>query len=286
MVIIVNRLALMAHPSAAQGFRDRLERIIAQTGLQPRRPSRAMSASTARPCRSCFPPTNDRLPRAETLAAIAKGCRISIDWLLGLSQREQIGAEIVQAALTIETQAHAPFDERFLRWQGETAGRKLRTVPMSFPDFMKIDDVMEFEYAAALGPEATPALAERRRQVEAAIREGGELEACVSLQALTAFAARRRRNGTASARTPRRTQLNAMVRLTADLYPAFRLFLYDLQRDLFGALHHLRAEPRRDLSRAVLSGAQRQRAYPHADAALRGDHPRRHGAAARGGPAI
>jgi hypothetical protein len=93
---------------------------------------------------------------------------------------------------------------------------------------MKIDDVMEFEYRAALGAEAMPALAERRRQVEAAIRDGAELEACVSVQSLAAFA-----QGEAQwqglRRDVRRTELNAMVRLTADLYPAFRLFLYDLR---------------------------------------------------------
>ena len=218
----------MAHPTAAQGFRDRLERVIAQTGLNQAGFARHVGIDRST-LSQLLSPENDRLPRAETLAAIAKGCRISIDWLLGLSQREQVGAELVEAVLTIETQAHAPFDERFLRWHAEAAGRKLRTVPMTFPDFMKTDDVMHFEYVAALGPEPSPALAERRRLIIASIRDGGEMEACVSIQALQAFAdGHAQWEGLGNA--VRQVQLNAMAALAEELYPTLRLQLYDLKQ--------------------------------------------------------
>jgi len=218
----------MAHPTSAQGFRDRLQKAIAQTGLNHAAFSRhvGMDRSTLSQLLS---PANDRLPRAETLVAIAKGCRISVDWLLGLTQREQVGAELVEAVLTIETQAHAPFDERFLRWHAETGGRKLRTVPMSFPDFTKIDEVMQFEYAAALGLDPPAALVERRRQVEAAIHDGAEMEACVALQAFEAFA-RGQSQWSGLHKDVRRAQLNALMHLTQDLYPALRIFLYDLKQ--------------------------------------------------------
>lgn len=218
----------MAHPTAAQGFRDRLERVIAQTGLNQAGFARhvGIDRSTLSQLLSA---DNDRLPRAETLAAIAKGCRISIDWLLGLSQREQVGAELVEAVLTIETQAHVPFDERFLRWHAEAAGRKLRTVPMTFPDFMKTDEVMHFEYAVALGLDPAPALAERRRLIVASVREGGEMEACVSIQTLQIFAA-----GQAQweglDRAARQVQLTGMAALAEELYPTLRLNLYDLKQ--------------------------------------------------------
>jgi transcriptional regulator with XRE-family HTH domain len=218
----------MAHPSAAQGFRDRLERVIAQTGLNQAGFARHVGIDRST-LSQLLSPDNDRLPRAETLAAIAKGCRISIDWLLGLSQREQVGAELVEAVLTIETQAHAPFDERFLRWHAEAAGRKLRTVPMTFPDFMKTDEVMRFEYATALGPEPNPGLAERRRLIIASIRDGGEMEACVSLQALQAFAQGYGQwEGLDAA--ARQTQFNSMAALAEELYPTLRLHLYDLKQ--------------------------------------------------------
>ena len=218
----------MAHPTAAQSFRDRLERVIAQTGLNQAGFARhvGIDRSTLSQLLSA---ENDRLPRAETLAAIAKGCRISIDWLLGLSQREQIGAELVEAVLTIETQAHAPFNERFLRWNAEAAGRKLRTVPMSFPDFLKTDEVMQFEYAAALGPESNPALAERRRLTIASIRDGGEMEACVSVQALEIFV-RGQAQWEGFDIAARKAQFNTMASLVDELYPTLRLNLYDLRQ--------------------------------------------------------
>ncbi|OCC03238.1 hypothetical protein BA190_19895 [Labrys sp. WJW] len=218
----------MAHPTAAQSFRDRLERVIAQTGLNQAGFARhvGIDRSTLSQLLSA---DNDRLPRAETLAAIAKGCRISIDWLLGLSQREQIGAELVEAVLTIETQAHAPFNERFLRWHAEAAGRKLRTVPMSFPDFLKTDEVMQFEYAAALGLDSNPALAERRRLIIASIRDGGEMEACVSVQALELFA-RGQAQWEGFDIAGRRAQFNTMAALVEELYPTLRLNLYDLRQ--------------------------------------------------------
>ncbi len=218
----------MAHPTAAQSFRDRLERVIAQTGLNQAGFARhvGIDRSTLSQLLSA---DNDRLPRAETLAAIAKGCRISIDWLLGLSQREQIGAELVEAVLTIETQAHAPFNERFLRWHAEAAGRKLRTVPMSFPDFLKTDEVMQFEYAAALGPDSSPALAERRRLTIASIRDGGEMEACVSVQALELFA-RGQAQWQGFDIAARKVQFATMAGLVDELYPTLRLNLYDLRQ--------------------------------------------------------
>ena len=218
----------MAHPVEAQRFRERLERVMARTGLSQAAFARHVGVDRST-LSQLLSPANDRLPRAETLSAIARGCRISIDFLLGLSQREEIGAELIQAALTIETQAHTPFDERFLRWHAETGGRKLRTVPMSFPDFTKIDEVMQFEYAAALGLDPPAALVERRRQVEAAVHDGAEMEACVALQAFEAFA-RGQSQWSGLHKDVRRAQLNALMHLTQDLYPALRIFLYDLKQ--------------------------------------------------------
>jgi len=216
----------MAHPAAAQNFRARLEQLLSQAGFNQAAFARHVGVDRST-LSQLLSPANDRLPRAETLVAIARGCRTSIDWLLGLTERQQVGAELVEAALTIETQAHAPFDERFLRWQAEAGGRKLRTVPVSFPDFLKTDAVMRFEYRAALGADPDPPFEERRRQVEAAIREGGEMEACVAMQAFETFA-----DGVGQwaglAATCRRAQLEHVIAFVEELYPTLRLFLYDL----------------------------------------------------------
>ena len=129
-----------------------------QTGLNAcrlrapcrRRPLDPVAAAVLRTMTACRGPRRSP-PSRRAAASRSTGCS-------ACRSASRSAPRSSQAALTIETQAHAPFDERFLRWQGETAGRKLRTVPMSFPDFMKTDEVMQFEYAAALGPEATPRL--------------------------------------------------------------------------------------------------------------------------------
>jgi hypothetical protein len=72
-------------------------------------------------------------------------------------------------------------------------------------------------------------LAERRRLIISSIRDGGEMEACVSLQAIQAFAdGRAQWEGLDVA--ARQAQLNAMAALTEELYPTLRLHLYDLRQ--------------------------------------------------------
>ncbi len=218
----------MAHPAAAQGFRERLDRVMARTGLNQAAFARLLGIDRST-LSQLLSAQNDRLPRAETLVAIAGGCRVSVDWLLGLSQREEVGAEIVQSLLTIEPQAHAPFDDRFLRWHSEAQGRKLRTVPVSFPDFMKSDAVLRFEYRLATDEVDPEVYSERRRRVAGALEEGNEIEACVSIQALDLFA---RGQGIwhGLAGKERYAQLERMVAFVTDHYPTLRLHLYDLRK--------------------------------------------------------
>src|SRR3546814_16615461 len=74
-------------------FRERLERTIRDSGL-----SRSAFAESVGMDRSTLSqllsPSNDRLPRVETLAAIATARQVSVDWLLGLSQKGQLGTDI------------------------------------------------------------------------------------------------------------------------------------------------------------------------------------------------
>src|SRR3546814_9928217 len=78
-------------------FRERLSEVIARSGL-----SRSGFAAKAGLDRSTLSqllsPSNDRLPRAETIAAIAKQEQVSTDWLLGLVQEEKIGTNILSEA--------------------------------------------------------------------------------------------------------------------------------------------------------------------------------------------
>jgi transcriptional regulator with XRE-family HTH domain len=171
-------------------------------------------------------PGADRLPRVESLAAIAQVGNTSLDWLLGLSQGDRPDAGMVAESLQIERDAPSPIDERLLRWHEEAAGYRIRHIPTSFPDLLKTDAVIEDEYGhyAALGPrrriEITQSRLEYLRQPET------EIECCTAEQTLEAFA----RGEDIWRNLPlavRRTQLEQMIALCDELYPRFRLYLYN-----------------------------------------------------------
>ena len=85
---------------------------------------------------------NVRLPRAETIARIAVRNNVSIDWLLGLAQSDRVGTDILRQ-LEIQSGERSEVDELLARWHREAAGYKIRYVPMSLPDLLKTDAVIE-----------------------------------------------------------------------------------------------------------------------------------------------
>jgi transcriptional regulator with XRE-family HTH domain len=173
----------------------------------------------------------DRLPRVESIAAIAHIGNTSLDWLLGLSQGERPDAGMVAESLQIERDAPSPLDERLLRWHTEAAGYRIRHIPTSFPDLLKTEQVIEEEYGSyvALGPrrriEITQSRLDYLRQPET------EIECCTSMQTLEGFA---RGEDIWRSLKPalRRAQIEQMIALCDELYPRFRLFLYD-RKQLF-----------------------------------------------------
>lgn len=209
-----------------QMFRERLQQVMGRSELAPSNFARALGIDRST-LSQLLSPANDRLPRAETLAAIATLHGVSIDWLLGLTSRERPGAEPV----LIEGQAGSPMDDRFLRWyaEAETAGYRIRTVPRSFPDFLKRDEVLRYEYAGWLEIDLDSSVQWARERLESMRRSELSLEACAPLQALEAFARGEGQwQGLASAQ--RRAQLQAMSEICRELYPSLRFHLYDLRR--------------------------------------------------------
>jgi transcriptional regulator with XRE-family HTH domain len=171
----------------------------------------------------------DRLPRVESIGAIAQIGNVSLDWLLGLSQVDRTDGGVVGEGLQIERDAPSPLDERLLRWHTEAAGYRIRHIPTTFPDLLKTEAVIEDEYGsnAALGPrrriEITQARLQYLRQPET------EIECCTPVQTLEALA-----RGEDIWRTlpvaARRAQIEQIITLCDELYPRFRLFLYDRKK--------------------------------------------------------
>lgn len=206
-------------------FRERLGQVIERSGL-----SRSGFAAKAGLDRSTLSqllsPANDRLPRAETIAAIAEQEQVSTDWLLGLVQEEKIGTNILSDAPEI-ARGPAPYsDERLQRWRAEAVGYKIRYVPATLPDLLKSEEIISYEYRRQ--GSAMPAL--RLEQAESRLaysrRPETDLEVCSSLQSIEGFA----RGQGIWAKLPaasRRQQLTWMIGLVDELYPTLRWFLYD-----------------------------------------------------------
>lgn len=206
-------------------FRERLNEVIERTGL-----SRTAFAGRAGLDRSTLSQLlsqgNERLPRAETIAAIAAREQVSIDWLLGLSQEGQIATDVIPQALEIESGPATPADARLARWHAEAAGYKIRYVPTTLPDLLRTEEVIRYEYQGhdAVLPQARIEQAEQRLAYSRLPET--DMEVCSPIQSLEMFA---KGQGVWKhlAVESRAAQINSMIVLLDELYPTFRLFLYD-----------------------------------------------------------
>lgn len=206
-------------------FRERLTELIDREGI-----SRAAFAGRIGLDRSTLSqllsPENQRLPRAETIAAIARETQVSADWLLGLSQTGRPGTELVRETLQVERGGASPMDERLQRWHVEARGYKIRYVPTTLPDLLKTSAVIAYETP---GPETvTPEARQRQAESELAYSRLPEtdMEACSAWQSVVNLA---RGEGVWCdlSLAARIEQLRHALALVDELYPTFRWFLYD-----------------------------------------------------------
>ena len=165
-----------------------------------------------------------RLPRAETLMRIAARHNVSLDWLMGLSEDEALSAALTPA-FEIE-QATADGDDPLLaRWHSEAAGTKIRYVPASLPDLLRTEDVIAFD-ARRMGSKLETEISEARTRVAYNRQPETDMEVVMPLQTLVQFAKGEGIWAGLDATICKR-QLSHMAKLTDELYPTFRLFLFD-----------------------------------------------------------
>lgn len=212
--------------SLVDRFRQRLGEVIARSGLG--RASFAAATGIERSTLSqLLSPDTDRLPRLDTLAAIAAARGVSIDWLVGLSQRQDLGGDIVETApLEIAPTDNTPLDARLARWHAEAAGYKIRYVPANLPDLLKTDEVIAFECRALGVGRSALELGISQDNLSYQRRPDTDMEVCASLQSVEGFA---RGEGIWHGLPvgARKAQLRRMIALVDELYPGFRLFLFD-----------------------------------------------------------
>jgi len=212
-----------------QVFRDRLGQVIERSGLN-RSAFAARTGLDRSTLSQLLSAKNDRLPRAETIAAIAMKQSVSVDWLLGLSQEDQLGTNIVTESLEIAAGGGAPEDERLVRWHAEAVGYKVRYVPTTLPDMLKTEGTIAYEFSSQGGTIRDTQIDQAVKRLAYTRRPETDIEACASVQSVEAFV---RGEGIwrSIPEETRAAQLDHMIALVGELYPTFRWFLFDgLQR--------------------------------------------------------
>lgn len=170
--------------------------------------------------------TNDRLPRADTVAALASELQVSLDWLLGLSQEQRRGASILLESLQFRPSSKTPVDEGLVRWLDESRGYKLRYVPATLPDLAKTRAVIAHEYQDYVSRETEEALTTAQENLAYTRQPETDTEICLRIQDMCGFAFGEGiwRGLSLDARVQ---QINRLIALHDELYPSLRMFFYD-----------------------------------------------------------
>lgn len=208
----------------AEIFRDRMALLIAQKGFNLSRFSKSIGID--RSALSQFlAPGSTRLPRAETLCAIARTCGVSLDWLMGLIANDTFGEDAVPM-LEVERVTDETGSRMIAEWHREAMGYKIRYVPTALPDLLRTEAVRSFEFNAQNRHEREARDKLAIDQLSYSRRPETDMEVCMPLQRLQQFA-----KGQGIWRGlpvhVRKEQLEHMASLIDELYPTFRLFLFN-----------------------------------------------------------
>jgi transcriptional regulator with XRE-family HTH domain len=208
-----------------QVFRERLGDAMARAGLTQSALARRIGIDRST-LAQFLAPNNKRLPRADTLSALAIGQQVSVDWLLGLTEEGPVSAALLPRPIEIEAGGHVPADARLGRWFAEAVGYKVRYVPTTLPDLLKIDEVIRYEYRDQIAAVPRSQIAAVSERLETQRLPESDLEVCSPRQGVESFA-----RGEGVWRdldaNIRQRQLLHMAELVRELYPTFRWFLYD-----------------------------------------------------------
>jgi transcriptional regulator with XRE-family HTH domain len=202
-------------------FRSRLAEALDRAGMNRAALARATGVDRST-LSQLLSPANDRLPRADTVAAIAFALRVSLDWLLGLSQEDKLGADVLQESLKFTPSARTPVDENLARWHDEAVGY----VPATLPDLVKTEEVLHHEFQDYVGKTVDQAIAVTHGRLAYTRHPETDMEISMPRQSLEAFA-RGEGRWTGLELAARVEQLERMASLCEELYPALRVHLFD-----------------------------------------------------------
>ena len=172
---------------------------------------------------------NVRLPNAQVAAGCAAALGVSVDWLLGLSERPERVAELLAASVSLTQAPRAMVDEQILIWHKEAAGQKIRHVPATLPDLLKTNDILRWEYEPHLGRTIDQAIGATEDTLNYLRNAPSDYEIAMPLYELHSFA-----HGEGYYRglelTHRIAQLDRLNELHDQLYPRLRIYQFDARK--------------------------------------------------------
>jgi len=165
-------------------------------------------------------------PSAEHAEALLRYART---FLLGAYGRWEDHRAALTRALEIAEAQGADEDTLLERWHKEASGYKIRYVPAQIPDLLRTPDVIAYEYSGRAAPSPSWQLRNAEFRLDYNRRPETDMEVCMPRQRLELLAEGK---GLWSGldRRARQSQVDYMGRLVEELYPSFRLFLYDQRR--------------------------------------------------------
>ncbi|WP_298257508.1 helix-turn-helix transcriptional regulator [uncultured Litoreibacter sp.] len=170
-----------------------------------------------------------RLPNAQVVGECARVLGVSADWLLGLTDRPELAADLMATALTFSEAPRALADEQIYNWHREAEGYKIRHVPASLPDMLKTREMLEWEYSPHLGRTTEQAIGASEDKLAWMLGAQSDYEIAVPLHELYAMS---KGHGYYEGLPVhiRRGQLNRLLELHELLYPSLRLHAFDARK--------------------------------------------------------
>ncbi|MEM9240535.1 MAG: helix-turn-helix transcriptional regulator [Pseudomonadota bacterium] len=215
----------MAKRDRVDLFRNRLEEATVIAGVSKSELARATGVDRST-IGQLFKNDVPRLPNAQLAADIAESLGVSLDWLMGLSNRPEKPAAIVASAISLDRAERASTGDQILNWHRETAGGKIRHVPATLPEMLKTADVIAWEYSLLREDVIRDVQKQSQLQLEWLVAGEADYEIAVPLHEVTSLA-----NGSGYyeglEKNVRLNQLSEMAQTAEALYPRLRLYLYD-----------------------------------------------------------
>lgn len=212
----------------AELFRLRLHDAMQRTGT-----SRSALARTTGVDRSTIATLlneqEHRLPNAHLAAECAAALQVSIDWLLGLTDRSEVSASLLSTQCELTDAHRTPADEQLVKWHKEAAGYKIRHVPATFPDILKTDAVLDFEYESFIDKSAAQAQNASRATDHWLQAPGSDYEICLPMHQIESLV-----SGVGYwqglSREARLEQAQHLISQCQDRYPSLRTYLCNFKR--------------------------------------------------------